>query len=382
MASNFEIKPGVCSAIVGSDGTEYPSIRRLAKAIHRKRDYIADTLKSDGYFKNGGVTYTFKNPTPMQNDAEEQPETPSVIDDPEYENFKRYKDIEGLPFEKYEFKTKAKSGGSKYAIALFSDAHIEETVTSASVLGKNEYNIDIAKERIEHYFVNLASCIATDGVERLVFASLGDTISGYIHDELAQTNGMTPLEATWLAQNLITSGLEYLCKNTKLKQIQFIGIVGNHSRTTKKIQHANGVRMSYEWLMYKNIEKFCVGLKLPIEFNIPDSELAILDTDDGRRFIFCHGFQIRGSGTGTVCGIYPALNRLSLKWNNTFNQDRIFLGHFHSCTSITNAAVNGSIIGYNTFAMTNGFSYEEPCQYYVVYDMEIGELLERKIYCR
>ena len=383
--NNFEIKRNVRSVIVGSDGSEYPSIRKLSKHIHKNRDGIADTLKLNGFYKYNGVTYTFKNPIPKQTPAEESgknSEMEALINDPEFQNFKKFKDVESLPFEKFEFKAKNRVAGRRYAIALFSDVHIEETVTADSVLGKNVYNIEIAKQRIECYFDNLAACLNTDGVERLIFASLGDTISGYIHDELAQTNGLSPLEATWVAQNLIISGLDFLCKNTKLKQIQFIGIVGNHSRTTKKIQHANAVKMSYEWLMYKNIEKYCSGAKLPIEFNIPDSELAIVDTDDDRRFIFCHGYQIRGSGTGTVCGIYPALNRLSLKWNNTFDQDRIFLGHFHSYTSIPNAAVNGSIIGYNTFAMSNGFSYEEPCQYYVVYDTEFGELLERKIYCR
>ena len=353
---NFEINKKTSSPIIGSDGSEYKSIRNLAKSIHKNRDNIARYLKETGMFKNKGVTYTFKNPLPCSSGANEDGDNSIVIDDPDYENFKKLKNVESLPFEKYEFKFKKRNEGNKYAIALFSDAHIEETVTSASVLGKNEYNIDIAKQRIENYFINLTSCLNKDDVESLIFASLGDTISGYIHDELSQTNGMSPMEATLLAQNLIYSGLCHLCKNTKLKQITFIGIVGNHSRTTKKIQHANGYKLSYEWLMYKNIEQQCKIAKLPIEFNIPDSELAI--------------------------GIYPALNRLSLKWNNTFNQDRIFLGHFHCCTSIANAAVNGSIIGYNAFAMTNGLAYEEPCQYYVVYDTEIGELLERKIYCK
>ena len=376
MNNIFNIKTGVSSGIVGNDGSKYESIRQLAKNTHCARSTATKSLKQNGYFKWKGVTYTFSNPMPNQDNVQ------GVEQDPEYENFKKFKDVESLPFEKYDFRFKKKKEGNKYAIALFSDAHIEETVTASSVLGKNEYNIDIAKQRIENYFTNLASCINKDDVESLIFASLGDTISGYIHEELAQSNGLTPMEATLLAQNLIYSGLHYLCTNTKLKQVQFIGIVGNHSRTTKKIQHANGYKLSYEWLMYKNIAQQCKIAKLPIEFNIPDSELAIVDTEDNRRFIFCHGFQIKGSGSGTVCGIYPALNRLSLKWSNTFHQDRIFLGHFHCCTSITNAAVNGSIIGFNAFAMTNGFSYEEPCQYYVVYDTEIGELLERKIYCK
>jgi len=376
--SNFEIRNGVPSPIIGSDGTEYASIRKLNKVVPVRRKTIAESLKTNGFYKHNGITYTFKNPIPNSSEEPQKQE----INDSLYKEYENFKNVKELPFEKYEFKIKKKTSGKKYAIALFSDAHIEETVTLTSVLGKNEYNIDIAKQRIENYFVNLANCLNTDGVENLIFASLGDTISGFIHEELQETNQLSPSEATLLAQNLIYSGLSYLCEQTKLKQILFIGIVGNHSRTTKKIQHSNGYKMSYEWMMYKNIEQQCKLTNLPIEFNIPDSELAIVDTDDDRRFIFCHGFQVKSTGTGAICGIYPALNRLALKWHNTFNQDRIFLGHFHSCTSISNAVVNGSIIGYNTFAMTNGFTCEEPCQYYVVYDSEVGELLERKIYCK
>lgn len=249
-------------------------------------------------------------------------------------------------------------------------------------MGLNEYNIKIARERIEKYFANLVSCLNTDKVEYLLFASLGDTISGFIHEELSQTNELTPLEATFEAQNLIYNGLKYICDNTELKRIKFVGIVGNHSRVTNKIQHSNGYKMSYEWLMYKNIQKQAELEGLPIEFDIPESEMAIEDTSDGKRFLFIHGFQIKGSGNGTVCGIYPSLGRLSLKYGKVYKQDKIYLGHFHSCISIPNAVVNGSIIGYNSYALTNGFAYEEPAQMYELYDTNIGQLLTRQIYCK
>jgi hypothetical protein len=317
--------------------------------------------------------------------AESQKEEEPVISNEEkadFEEFKKMKDVKNLGFTTYNFKYTPKKSGSRYAVALFSDAHIEETVNPASVLGMNEYNINIAEKRIQAYFQNLCECLKEDKVDDLIFASLGDTISGYIHDELAQCNELSPLEATYKAQSLIYSGLKYLCEETNLNSIKFIGIVGNHSRTTKKIQHANGFKMSYEWLMYQNIKKFCEMEGLPIEFCIPESEVAIVNSPDGQKFIFAHGFQIKGGGNGTVCGIYPSLNRLALKWGKTFGQDKIYIGHFHQCVSIANAVVNGSIIGFNTFALTNGCSYEEPCQMYEVYDTNIGQLLTRKIYCK
>lgn len=368
--------------VCGSDGSHYSSLRRLAKTLCVDRHRVADILNKKGKYVHDGVTYTKSafNGIPMtiknielNAEYEENRE--------EFEQWKQAKRVEELPFEKYDFKFSKKKDGSKYAVALFSDAHIEETVKPNAVLGLNEYNLDIAKQRIEKYFVNLVNCLNHDKVNDLIFASLGDHISSWLHPELQEDNGCTPEDATLLAQSLIYSGLEYICEHTRLRSIKFIGIVGNHGRTTKKIQHSNGFNTSYEWMMYQNIKRFCEIKGLPIEFYIPESELAIVKTDDGKTFIFCHGFQIKGGGSNTVCGVYPSLQRLALKWSKTFHQDRIFLGHFHTCVSIPSAVVNGSIIGYNAFSLSNGYEFEVPAQQYIVYQQNMNEILNRRIYC-
>ena len=367
--------------VISENGDIYPTLSACARMLQIPRSTLATQIKYRGYFQHCGIKYFLENKLDTIKDKNANIENKNVQiqenvinvpvqlmpreDEEEYQEFKRIKDIKDQ-FYVYDFSYEQTPKGLRYAVALFSDAHIEETVIPENVLELNEYNIDIAKVRIEHYFRNLAQCLNADNVDILYFASLGDTISGFIHEELAQTNQLTPLEATFEAQSLIFSGLKFLCENTKIKDIKFIGIVGNHSRTTKKIQHSNGFKLSYEWLMYKNIESQCQSVKLPIDFCIPNAELAIVKTPDNKKFIFCHGFQIKGSGNGTVCGIYPALNRLALKWGKTIGQDKIYLGHFHQCVSIPNAVVNGSIIGYNSFALTNGCSYEDPAQMYEV----------------
>lgn len=388
------IKNGYPTMLVDSNGNYYPSMKKLGKILHVKREKISKSLKAKGYFAYDGVVYTpTGNVAYNFKDADctvTQAQDPVIIEKPredeeEYQEFLKAKEVKQQPFQVYNFKPFTKKKGHRYAIALFSDAHIEETVTPESVNFLNEYNIDIAEKRIQTYFENLAACLAQDDVDELVFASLGDTISGFIHQELEQTNQMTPLEATLKAQSLIYSGLKYLCESVqlpKLKKIRFIGIVGNHSRTTKKMQHNNGYKMSYEWLMYQNIKNQCEITKLPIEFYIPECEIAVVKTSDDKTFIFAHGFQIKSSGNSTVCGIYPALNRLCLKWSNTFKQDMLFIGHFHSSVNTPNAVVNGSIIGYNAFALSNGMTQERPQQSYIVYDTMIGgQLLTRQIYC-
>ena len=370
--------------IIDDNGRIYDSLRKLSEHLNVSRDFITKRLKDNGCLEFNGHTYSiYTDNSRYQNRGVENAIdfNNADIEIDEYKEFQQYKSVKEQGVEVYKFNYTERESGYKYAVALFSDAHIEETVNPENILNLNEYNIDIAKQRIEAYFQNLAICLNRDGVDELIFASLGDTISGYIHEELSQQNSMTPVEATFIAQSILFSGLKFLCENTNVKNIKFVGIVGNHSRTTKKIQHSNGYKMSYEYLMYKNIEKQCKECDLPIEIYIPESEFAIISTPDDKKFIFCHGFQIRG-GTNTVCGIYPALQRLSLKWNKIIKQDKIYMGHFHQCISIPNAVVNGSIIGYNSFALSNGMSYEEPAQMYEVYDTSIGHICTRKIYCK
>lgn len=384
----MENKQKIRVEINGSDGSHYNSVRQMERETGIPRRSIRRYFDANKDLTRNGVTYSVTKYESIS--ANKRVEVVEVEkkrpDEKEYKEFldakRKQKQVKELSFVDYNFSYQRVKSGYRYAVALFSDAHIEETVKKESVLGMNEYNLEIAHSRINAYFNNLANCINEDKVDTLIFASLGDTISGYIHEELSQCNGISPTAAIIEAQSLIVSGLKFLCENTDLMEIKFVGIVGNHSRTTKKIQHANGYEMSYEYLMYQNIKQQCEVLDLPIEFCIPKSEFARIVAPDGRVMLFAHGFQVKSNGTGTVCGIYPALNRLFLKHKSNIGQDKVYIGHFHSCTDIPNTMVNGSIIGFNTFALSNGFQYEEPAQMYEVYDTKIGQLLTRKIYCK
>lgn len=356
--------------VIDQEGRIYDSIRAFCRERGCARSHVKEQLHANGVYVNKTKGITLR---PCGEDAQQ------VTIDEEFENFKstRHSDFK---FVKIDKATSEK--GDRYAVALFSDAHVEETVTPETVLNLNEYNVAIAEQRIKAYFANLVTCLKRDDVDTLYFASLGDTISGFIHEHLMQENGMTPPQAVLFAQSLIVSGLRHICDSLPYLKVVFIGIAGNHSRLTKKLQNSNGFKMSYEWIMYQNIKQICDTLGMGITFIIPEAELALIETPDGKRYIFCHGFQVQSKGTGTVAGIYPALGRLAMKWQKIFKQDKIFLGHYHTCVSIPTATVNGSIIGYNAFALTNGMGYEEPAQQYEVYDSEIGQLLSRKIYCK
>ena len=363
----------------GSNGKIYDNERVFCEENNIPRSTFRRTVKLKGSYIKNGITFVL---SPEDVEDKKEDKTKDYEKEKEYQEYQKFKEVTKKDFTYYKFEDKFLKTKDKYAVALFSDAHIEETVKKESVLGFNEYNIDIAKHRIERYFVGLSQCLIKDGVKQLFFASLGDTISGFIHESLEQENGLTPPQAIVIARSLIISGMKYLKTHNKGLRITFIGMCGNHSRITKRIQYDNGFKLSYEYIMYKDIEDICGMIGLNIKFIIPESDIFLLEMPDKRRFIFIHGYQVKSSGTGTVCGIYPALQRLAMKWDRTFHQDKIFLGHYHSCISIPSATVNGSIIGFNSFAMSNGFSFEEPAQMYELYDKNIGCILTRKIYCK
>ena len=409
--------PSVGNKIVDDEGKIYNSIRQLSKEIHCCRERIREDLNNNGYFQHRGHTYVLvdvnistpvvlpKKEPNLFDEIEEGsspvmapkivtvqvPSAPQVVevekereDEKEYQEFRKMKEdiksVNDLPITNYEFKLSNHKNGTRYCVALFSDVHIEQTVEKESVLGNNEYNIEIAKKRVRNYFNNLVLCINDDRVETVIFACLGDIINGLIHDEYLMSNGLMPMDAVQLGQSLIYSGLRFILENTKVKKLLFIGVVGNHSRTTKKIWTSGAYKMSYEYLMYKNIQTLCETEGLPIEFVIPNADKAVIDMEDGNRFLFEHGDAVRSTGQG-VCGIYPALGRYRLKIKETIRQTKLFIGHYHQCCTMTGVTVNGSVVGQDNFALRNGFAPERPAQMYEVYDSSIGLLNTRQIYC-
>lgn len=265
-------------------------------------------------------------------------------------------------------------------ILLMSDWHADEVVRASTVLNKNEYNSEIASQRIKMFFANAVKMLRKRPVDELIIGCLGDLIGGWIHDELSQTNSMTPMEGSLFVKTHIISGLKLLndCL-PELERITFVGICGNHSRTTKKMQFSNGYALSYEYFMYKDIESTChmMGMN-KIIFDIPQSEFAYIQCM-GRKLLFAHGHQFKYAGG--VGGIYPSMLRWYSKLNQTIKIDKAFIGHWHTIINIKEVVVNGSIKGFDAYAMGKGLAYEEPQQTFLILNDKRGFILHTPIFC-
>lgn len=270
------------------------------------------------------------------------------------------------------------TNGEATVIALLSDTHIEETVKAATVNGMNDYNLDIAERRFRSYFTTLLQLIRIEQeatpINHLVLALLGDFISGDIHEELLETCSLAPMDAILKSEDWLVSGIQYLLDNSDLK-ITLPCHSGNHARTTKKTRHATEAGHSVEWLLYHHLQRHFRHEKR-ITFRISPSYLSYMQIYD-KTIAFHHGHNVKyGGGIG---GITVSMNKAIAGWNRSRPADIYCAGHFHQVFDGGNFVQNGSMIGYNAFALAIKAPYEEPAQVIFAIHSKYGKYLSRTI---
>lgn len=168
---------------------------------------------------------------------------------------------DSAPIELVEIHTKAKStlDESNTGFLIASDWHADEVVKVSTVLGKNEYNRDIAEKRIKNFFSNAIYMVKKKPVDNLVVGLIGDMIGGYIHDELAQTNSMTPMQGVQFVKTLIISGLMAIHDELPdLQKIVVVGICGNHSNSKSVLLICDNKRQigKIRFLLYERMSAY------------------------------------------------------------------------------------------------------------------------------
>jgi len=258
------------------------------------------------------------------------------------------------------------------AIALFSDLHFEERIESKKINGFNEFSPEIATKRCTNYFSNLAKRIDKERrdikIDSLVFASLGDLIHGFIHEEYMSSNYMMPMEASFRVFEILVNGLEFILKDKELKEIKFVGKVGNHSRTTFRPYTTDEALMSYEWSIYKHLENI-FKKETRLNFLLDESYFSYIKVYDKIcRFHHGHNIQYRGGIGGLTIPLIKYIHRA----NQQIQADMDFIGHFHTRFNLPNCLVNGSICGFDGYALKIGASPEVPTQQFQILDSRRG----------
>lgn len=264
------------------------------------------------------------------------------------------------------------------AIVLLSDWHYEEVVKASSTNNLNKYDTRIGDERLDYLFQRIGKFVKLHQneteIKTLVLALLGDFISGTIHDDLMESNSLSPIEALWKVQNIIASGIKHLLDNTDVNLV-IPCCVGNHGRITEKQRVSTETGNSLEWLMYFELESYFSG-NSRVSFIINDGYINYVNVYN-YNLRFHHGHSIKyGGGIG---GIFIPVYKAISQWNKGIRADYDFFGHFHQMKNGGNFISNGSVIGYNAYAVKIKADYEKPQQAFILLDSKRGIICTRPI---
>jgi hypothetical protein len=259
-------------------------------------------------------------------------------------------------------------------VALASDWHVEERVLTGDTPTGNAYNLDIAELRIGRFF---------SGVEWLVnehrgmFPALrdgvlwlgGDLVSGHIHDENVETSAMPPIAALLWLQPRLVAGIRQLLEQCQLERLQVVCSYGNHGRDTKKPRRATGAHHSYEWGMYQQIAQIFER----------EERVEVLADPSGHQYAQIYDFDAHfhhGDETkyqGGVGGVTIPLNKAVAQWNKVRRSHFHNFGHYHQYFDFEDITGNGSLIGFNSYAMSIKASPERPQQAFYIVDSKHGK---------
>lgn len=276
----------------------------------------------------------------------------------------------------------SKPSGQATAIISMTDWHVEESVEPGAVSGLNKFDLDIADKRIERSWGKAIRLVEfarkLSDIREVVIWLGGDFIAGYIHEELQESNNLSPAEAMLWAQDRIHNGIKRVVAELKPGAIRVVANFGNHGRTTQKKRCATRATNSFEYLAYQNLARFCRADGMATHWNIAEGYHAY-ETIQGHEVRFHHGDAIRFQGG--IGGIAVPVNKAISQWNKGRHADLDIFGHWHQYLDYWNFVSVGCLVGYGPFSLEIKADFQPPTQAVIVVDRERGKVMSLPIFC-
>jgi hypothetical protein len=269
-------------------------------------------------------------------------------------------------------------------VVILSDTHFDEVVNVDEMEGLNCYNREIAVMRLEKWAQNVIklsrhylSGVSYDGI---VVILGGDIFTGDIHEELALTNEDTMIGSLLFWSEQVAAALQLL--TDEFGKCFVTSVVGNHGRTTRKPRMKQRVKTNFDYLLSKMVERH-FRLDKRISFDIPESADALIKIY-GHGHLVTHGDQV--SGGGGIGGIYPPIMRMRARKQSRYmatgkSFQTLWLGHWHQYISTPSMIVNGSLKGFDEYAMLMGFGHEAPQQALAIITPERNITIQAPVFC-
>lgn len=200
----------------------------------------------------------------------------------------------------------------------------------------------------------------------IIYARGGDTISGGIHEELRETDDLTPIEAVEVAFEEESAGIRKFADAFGRVEVKSPDAAGNHDRNTFKPQSKRASSHSYDrlisYMLRREFNKdkrvtFQTSPSFDVRFNIYDMHILLTHGDrmgsrGGQGFIGPMATIMRGAQK--VIAEQAALGH---------HIDRVDHGHFHTPGYVGWVLSNGCMPGYSEYAKQFRMRPSPPQQY-------------------
>lgn len=286
---------------------------------------------------------------------------------------------------KWSFTPSSSKRQQEMPILFTSDFQFGEVVSLAEMDGVNEYNPKIAENRykvlIQRTIDICFSHSTNTNYPGIYYLRGGDAISGAIHQELAETDAFTPPVAVMRLAEIEIAGIKAL--KEKFGKVHVISIPGNHGRTTLKPRAKQYADLNLESLLAWAVELYFRD-DPDVTFSTPrsgDAHFTIFNT----RFLLTHGDRIGSRGGTGFVGPAATILRGFKKTKQVYDDlgksfDYLLVGHYHSMFDLGGCFANGSLIGYNEYAMAIRAKPEPPQQWLLFVHPEKGVVRSWKVW--
>lgn len=255
----------------------------------------------------------------------------------------------------------AKAGEKREHIPMLftSDFQVGEVIRKEETEHGHDYNIALFRARYRR-MIEATIKLSFEHAGRnwtypgIIYARGGDTISGGIHDELAETDELSPIECVEIAFEEEAAGIKKLVDAFGRVEVKDCG-GGNHDRITKK-PRSKGAHANYDRLISFMLRRefandsrihFQTSESMDVYFSIYEKHVLLTHGDrigsrGGQGFVGPAATILRGAQK--VIMEQAAINR---------RLDMVMMGHFHTPMDLGWVLVNGSLPGYSEFAKMN-----------------------------
>lgn len=257
------------------------------------------------------------------------------------------------------------------ACIVLSDLHSDQIIKSERVNNLEEYNFNAFCRRserlVETTIKHLTENLQGYSFETLYIFSLGDNISGLIHNAQQHTEWQNVLKSSLACGEVIAKMIMDLSQY--FKNIIYVGISGNHPRLDIGKKDFRGAHLNFDYLVNATAKSKCQKLidTGRVDFVIPDSWSTIVKIYD-YNFHLSHGDTLTGCSLGIP---FYALQRRSYRLTSLGAIDGIvphyqIIGHYHTQSSMSQTVgqliVNGAFPSCDEFSLQGLSLYNEPSQ--------------------